>query len=197
MKAIRALVTSMAILATAACASSPAASVSPRVSPGTVLATVTAPAPAGAASVVSSLPAFECSDRSGNGWPGSGVAQAITGVRLAAQSGYDRFVVEFTSAVPGYRVRRQSGGATTLDPSGLPVTLDGTAAIILSLNPASAHPSYAGSTDMRAPSATLREARQLGDFEAVNTWGLGLSKAACFRAFTMTSPPRLVIDVQT
>jgi hypothetical protein len=197
MKAIRVVVTSMLAIVSTACAvvppasaGVPAASASPAVSPGAAVAAGPSAAPSG-------LPAFQCVDQAGNGWPGPGTAQAITGVRLAAQAGYDRFVVEFPAAVPGYRVRQQAGGGATLDPSGLPVTLDGTAALIVSLNPASSNGSYAGPTDIRTPSGTLREARQLGDFEAVTTWGLGLSKAACFRAFTLTSPARLVIDVRT
>jgi hypothetical protein len=106
-------------------------------------------------------------------------------------------VVQFSGAVPAYRVRQQAGNIVTLDPSGMTVKLDGGAALIVSLNPASAYGSYSGSKDIKRGDGTLREARQLGDFEAVNTWGLGLSKAACFRTFTLNSPARLVIDVQS
>jgi hypothetical protein len=123
--------------------------------------------------------------------------QSITDVRTARQEGYDRFVVQFSSAVPGYRVKQQSGSSVTLDPSGMTVKLDGGAALIVSLNPAFAYASYSGSKDIKMADGTLREARQLGDFEAVNTWGLGLSKATCFRTFTLDSPARLVIDVQS
>jgi hypothetical protein len=35
------------------------------------------------------------------------------------------------------------------------------------------------------------------DFEGVVQWGLGLSKSACYRAFFLTNPTRLVIDIQT
>ena len=40
-------------------------------------------------------------------------------------------------------------------------------------------------------------ADQMEDFEGVVQWGLGLSKLACYRAFFLTNPTRLVIDVQT
>jgi hypothetical protein len=143
------------------------------------------------------LAVFQCTDQAGNGWPGTGMPQSITDVRTARQNGYDRFVVQFSGAVPAYRVRQQAGNIVTLDPSGMTVKLDGGAALIVSLNPASAYGSYSGSKDIKRGDGTLREARQLGDFEAVNTWGLGLSKAACFRTFTLGSPARLVIDVQS
>jgi hypothetical protein len=182
MNPIKALVTvTLAMIAITGCGSSSRPSASPAASP--VSAEV--------------LPAFNCSDQAGNGWPGPGTAQSITDVRTTHQSGYDRFVVQFSGAVPGYRVRQQAGSIVRLDPSDMAVKLDGSAALIVSLNPASANGSYSGSKDIKAGEGTLREARQLGDFEAVNTWGLGLSTPACFRAFTLNSPARLVIDVQS
>ena len=35
-----------------------------------------------------------------------------------------------------------------------------------------------------------------GDFEAVNTWYMGLDGGDCLRAATLTDPSRIVIDVQ-
>lgn len=35
-----------------------------------------------------------------------------------------------------------------------------------------------------------------GDFEGTVTWGLGLSHGACFHAYTLSGPNRLVIDIQ-
>jgi hypothetical protein len=42
----------------------------------------------------------------------------------------------------------------------------------------------------------LLELRQVEDFEGTVQWGLGLSKTACYRAFYLTNPARLVIDIQ-
>jgi hypothetical protein len=59
------------------------------------------------------------------------------------------------------------------------------------------HTSYSGPTDYKTGYPVLEEARQVQDFEGTVKWGLGLSKAACYRAFFLTNPDRLVIDVQT
>jgi hypothetical protein len=40
----------------------------------------------------------------------------------------------------------------------------------------------------------LRDVRNVGDFEGVVHWGVGLASAACMHVFTLDSPPRLVID---
>jgi hypothetical protein len=66
------------------------------------------------------------------------------------------------------------------------------------LHGAQAHGTYTGPSDLKPTgTATLREARDIGDFEGVVSWGLGLSKPACFRAFTLSGPSRLVVDVQS
>jgi hypothetical protein len=169
---------------------SPVAEVNPAASPA-ASPDLASPLP------VADLPPFKCADQSGNGWPGPGTAKPITEVRTGQQTGYDRFVLQFSTAVPGYTVKRQSSPSVTTDPKGESVNLAGSAALIVSLNPASSYGSYSGSTDIKTGFTMLREARQIGDFEAVNSWGLGLSSGACFRAFTLSSPARLVVDVQS
>jgi hypothetical protein len=42
----------------------------------------------------------------------------------------------------------------------------------------------------------LKQTTQLGDFEGIVTWGLGIASPNCFRAFALTGPDRLVVDVQ-
>jgi hypothetical protein len=37
----------------------------------------------------------------------------------------------------------------------------------------------------------------IDDFEGYTDIGLGLSKAACYHAFILTTPTRLVIDIRT
>jgi len=38
---------------------------------------------------------------------------------------------------------------------------------------------------------------QIGDFERVVSYGIGLANPACLRVFELSGPTRLVIDVQT
>src|SRR5439155_26243510 len=105
------LVSLFVSLLASACGWSPAppeAVASPPASPSAAVASPAAtpigdPSPV-ASLPTSNLPAFQCSDQAGNGWPGPGTARAITSVRVGAQSGYDRFVIEFSGpSVPGYR----------------------------------------------------------------------------------------------
>ncbi|HYM66570.1 MAG TPA: hypothetical protein VEW68_04715, partial [Patescibacteria group bacterium] len=57
---------------------------------------------------------------------------------------------------------------------------------------------FTGPTDFQHPEfQVLLAARQTQDFEGYVSWGIGLSRAACFRTFTLQDPVRLVIDFQT
>ena len=57
--------------------------------------------------------------------------------------------------------------------------------------------SYAGPRDITPSLPVVQEVEQLGDFEAVLSWGAGLSQASCIRTLELSTPTRLVIDVQT
>jgi len=161
---------------------------------GTSPSGATSPAPSAAAN----LPGFSCAAQSGGTAPAAGGTGPVpvTGVRTGAQSGFDRFVIEFNGSVPQYEVKPQTSARFVQDPSGLSATLDGLAGLRVTVHNAQSHGSYSGATDQRPALNELREARQLGDFEGVVTWGLGLTKTSCFRAYVLTGPSRLVIDVQ-
>jgi hypothetical protein len=147
------------------------------------------------ASPGASLPPFTCEAQTGSGTASPPVG--VTVVRAAAQSGYDRFVIQFNGPVPRYTVQPQASGTFVQDPSGRQVTLSGSAGLLVTLQGAQSAGTYTGPTDLRpSGTAALEEARQVGDFEGTVHWGLGLSHAACFRAFTLANPSRLVVDVQ-
>jgi hypothetical protein len=57
--------------------------------------------------------------------------------------------------------------------------------------------SYTKSRDLVVSLPVVQEVEQLGDFEAVLTWGAGLSRESCIRTLELSNPTRLVIDVQT
>ena len=147
------------------------------------------------------LGAFSCLDTSGGA--DSGLAMQLTAVRVAHQTGFDRIVFEFapqaggTAHIPAYTVSRQASAQFVKDPSGMPVTMRGSAGLRIVFHGASGATSYTGSRDLTPNLPVVQEVEQLGDFEAVLSWGAGLSRASCLRTLELANPTRLVIDVQT
>jgi len=145
--------------------------------------------------------AFSCLDHSGGA--NSGSAMQLTAVRVAHQPGYDRIVFEFapqagaTAHIPAYTVSRQASAKFIKDPSGMPVTMRGSSGLRIVFHGASGATSYSGSRDITPNLPVIQEVEQLGDFEAVLSWGAGLSQASCIRTLELSNPTRLVIDVQT
>jgi hypothetical protein len=151
-------------------------------------AIVVAGGPAGAA-----LPPFRCGTLTGGS---TTVHSHITDVRVGRHATFDRFVVEFnTQRLPHYRITPKSSATFTRDPSGMPVTLLGSAGLKVVLHTATGVGTYHGAADFRTGFPQLREARRIGDFEGYVTWALGLDHQSCKRVFRLSSPTRLVIDV--
>ena len=140
------------------------------------------------------LAPFQCADASGGA---TGNAN-LTAVRLAEQSGFDRFVLQFDTKVPSYTVKRQTKPVFKNGGSGQSVTVGGAVGVLVQIHPATASGSYTGATDIvHADYSVLVEAKLVEDFEGYLSWGLGLSKTVCLRAFTLSDPARLVIDFNT
>ena len=181
-------------------ASSPSASAeasAPATAPASAEASATATAPASEEPPESSLP-FACvpsvtitasTDRA-----------QITDVRVGTHDDYDRVTFEFASGIPQTVVRGVIGPFYA-DPSGLPLDVAGTAFLEVSMNggtkvtPDGAI-TYAGPTNFEPDFDQLVQLVQGGDFEALSTWLLGLDGGNCYRVFTLTSPSRLVIDIE-
>jgi hypothetical protein len=148
----------------------------------------------GAVTPASAATGFSCTDSSGGA---RGFIGHVTEVRIAQHATFDRFVVQFRERrVPVFDVSRQRTSRFVLDASGRPVTLLGHAGIKVELKRAQAFGSYHGSRDFKPRFPQLREARQTGDFEAVNSWGLGVHRNSCMHVFTLSAPARLVIDTR-
>jgi hypothetical protein len=81
-------------------------------------------------------------------------------------------------------------------PKGDQVTLSGKNGILVVIHGADMHTVYKGSIDLKTGYATLVEVREVEDFEGVVQLALGVSVATCYRAFILTNPTRLVIDIQ-
>jgi hypothetical protein len=163
--------------------------------------TTAAPTPLPTQPAATDIGAFSCLDHSGG--TNSGSAMQLTAVRVAHQTGFDRIVFEFapqpgTAAhIPAYTVSREASAKFIKDPSGLPVTMRGSAGLRIVFHGASGATSYSGSRDQIVNLPVVQEVEQLGDFEAVLSWGAGLSQASCIRTPELSNPTRLVIDVQT
>ncbi len=185
---------------------------SPAGGPGPTVGTVSPAAPTPAPTAVAggpggtgatpspgaTLAGFTCAAQSGGGAANAAAPVGVTAVRVGAQSGFDRFVIELDGPVPHFDVAPQAGATFTQDASGARVTLRGSAGLLVTLRGARSAGTYTGPADLRpAGTPALLEAGQVGDFEGVVHWGLGLSHAACFHAYTLTGPSRLVVDVQT
>jgi len=200
MTVLRALVLgTMGLLLATACATAPAQPQAGVNSPGpssttpSPAANATSPAPAASDIPAANLPAFQCSDQSGSG-TGSAVTP-VTDVRVGAQQGYDRFVLQFGSAIPAYTVTRQMSSTFVNTPRGDQVSLAGTQGVLVVVRPID-WTSYNGKTQLKPGFTYLKEARQVENYEGVQQWGLGIQGAPCLRVFTLTSPMRLVVDVQ-
>ena len=150
----------------------------------------------------SNLPAFSCNSSTGfvmkPTTPPQPPVAFIDGVRTGTHSGYDRITIEFQNGWPSkVDVTTQSNATFTQGASGQSVTLAGNAGLLVVIHGADEHTAYSGPIDFKTNYPVLLEARQMEDFEGVVQWGLGLSKLACYRAFFLTNPTRLVIDIQT
>jgi hypothetical protein len=129
------------------------------------------------------------------------VARAnITDVRAGTHDGYDRIVFQFRGGIPQFDIKSATPPFTA-DPSDLPLTVQGSSFISITLHGGTAQTetgasSYSGPRNFHLGFPTLVNLVQGGDFEAVSTWYAGLTRAACLRVSTLTAPDRLVIDVQ-
>ena len=168
-------------------ASSPSAS--PSASPAT------SPSPATTPSPVASP--FVCTTGAPATAPNPPAVAFIDRVQTGAHAGYDRLTIEFNNGQPSsVEIKPQSGTGFTTSPRGQHVTLAGQAGILVIIHGSDAHTAYSGPTDITNAYPALVEVRQLEDFEGQTQWGLGLAKPACYRAFMLTNPARLVIDIQ-
>jgi hypothetical protein len=123
----------------------------------------------------------------------------LVDVRAGGHTGYDRVVFEFRGPVPEHRI----GYVDQLvqDGSGNPVSVAGAADLEVVFEGANAHNEDGSPTispRQFSPGLTaVKEVAQIGDFEAVVTYGIGVDRRRPIEVSTLSSPSRLVIDVPT
>ena len=169
--------------------SSPSPSASPQTSPN--------PSPDASPTPDTSLPAFTCASSAPITSSQAPAVAYINDLRTGTHPGYDRLTVQFNNGQPAsIDLRPQAGTSFMGSPSGQTITVLGKNGILVVIHGADLHTSYSGSTDLKTGYASLVEVRQVEDFEGVVQLALGVSNATCYRAFILTNPTRLVIDIQ-
>jgi hypothetical protein len=121
----------------------------------------------------------------------------LVGIRAAHHPTFDRVVFDFRGGLPAVR---EAGYVPELigDPSGLPVPVAGRAVLQVRFDQADAHDASGNATApdrIAFPLPNVVTAVRSGDFEAVTTYGIGLAVRQPFRLSTLTSPDRVVLDV--
>jgi hypothetical protein len=143
-----------------------------------------------------------------SGWSAGPVAaegdpaatQALqTASRVASHPQYDRFVLEFAGAVPGYSVEYVEGALHQCG-SGRPLDPGAAVGLRIRLASAAAH-DEAGRPTVEPRSLApglpvIRTARLTCDFEGSVEWLLGLTSRRPIRVLALESPARLVVDVR-
>lgn len=115
-----------------------------------------------------------------------------------------RVVFQFAeSRLPGYTIAYANQPPTSCG-SGKRVDVAGNAHLAVRLSPAQAHAARgadqvatAAPPDRRPALGPLDQLTQTCDFEGVVQWVLGLREQLPYRAFTLTAPTRLVVDILT
>jgi hypothetical protein len=175
----------------------PAAIPSPNPTPSATASLTPSPSPA-QTPPDSNLPAFVCAGPVSLVGASSPTVAFVDAVRTGTHPGYDRVTIEFNNGEPGSVDMSPHDGTTfTQGASGQQVTLRGSTGLLVIIHGSDEHTAYSGSTDIKTAYSVLLELRQVEDFEGTVQWGLGLSKTACYRAFYLTNPARLVIDIQS
>jgi hypothetical protein len=142
----------------------------------------------GLAAAAYGLPPFTTTAKTS---PSSGSQARLSSAAAGCHSTYDRFVVRVGSGgKPGYDVRYVS--KIIADPSGNPVSLQGTKRLRVIIRDATARTLPSTITP---GCSNLRQVKKAGDFEGVVSYGLGLRRKTGFRVFRLTGPTRIVIDV--
>jgi hypothetical protein len=128
------------------------------------------------------------------------VTPTLTQITAAHHVGYDRLVFTFSGGVPAQhsvRYVKQVIG----DGSGQPVSVVGSAKLLVRFSAATGHNGGGGSTygPARRTYALpgIIQVVNSGDFEAVLSFGVGVARAEPVKVFTLANPSRVVIDLKT
>jgi hypothetical protein len=117
----------------------------------------------------------------------------VSGIRVSSKQGFTRLVIDLTSrGVPAWSARYTEASG----PGGRPVDIAGDAFLRVALQ-TGADPDGQGQSDVRLSPGPVAEAKTTGSFEGSEEVLVGMRGGeAPFRAFALTDPGRIVIDVR-
>lgn len=168
--------------------------------------TTTVPDTSTTSAASTTLPAFVGGSTDPVMVPATGCCAAGPTVLLRTQSieqrgNYYRIAFEFSGPVTNYHVRYVPLPVRQ-DPSDQVVELQGDKAIQISFGGTGLDQSqnppvqtYTGSQRIVVGSGAVRELVQIGDFEAVMNWVIGVQGTPQFRVMVEQNPPQLVIEI--
>ena len=130
--------------------------------------------------------------------PKSAGSSLLTSLSVSGAPCTDRVIFGFlarSGGTPNCNVAYQNGPFTE-DASGRPVTVAGTAFVVVrctsayTYDPATNRTTYAGPKSIIPSSARyVREVVKIGDFEGVLSWVVGLSERRAFKVAVASVPP--------
>jgi hypothetical protein len=128
-------------------------------------------------------------------------------IRTGGHRCFERVVIELAPSdipigyrMPGWWVRYQDDPIMLGETDDLFVDLRGDANLLITMEswmPSMGGQGYDGPTDI-APTnvVNILQLYQTNNFEALSTWAVGLDRVRPFTVFTLSDPPRLVVDIQ-
>jgi hypothetical protein len=138
------------------------------------------------------LPAFGTAPVSGGSSALSGPGVGVASVTAGHHAGYDRVVFTFTSRTPHFDVGGYGSGVSR-EETGAPVPLLGSATLGVMFRGTEMGLSVQRTITPNFP--MLKQVKEVDDFEGDTSYGIGAASRSGFRAFTLTGPNRLVIDL--
>jgi hypothetical protein len=117
----------------------------------------------------------------------------VSRLRYSTEQGYTRLVIDLnTAGVPAWTARYTEASG----PGGGPVDIQGDAFLRVALQ-TQADPGGQGQSDMKVSPGPIAEAKTTGFFEGYEEVLIGIRGGEMpFRAFALTDPGRIVIDVR-
>ncbi|MEU6298442.1 AMIN-like domain-containing (lipo)protein [Streptomyces erythrochromogenes] len=122
----------------------------------------------------------------------------VVNARWGGHATYDRIVIDLQGYAPGTTVTPVA--QLRYDGSGQPVPLAGKYFLEIRLNPAAAHDD-AGESVYRGPKlqkiylSKLKGLAMTGDYEGYVTFGAAFDTLPYYRAYSLHSPERFVVDI--